>query len=166
MIFEVDVWFSASKSVPPALNAVCAALAVDKVTALLLVITSVSLPPLPTLIEPPVPIKNKNKVVIMYPIPFVNIGRRGLAKGVMVRGKLLDKLVERAEYESITKRSFEFYDSLDFHTVKRIYSHRFLCEGNLCYGVKDSHILISDIDHPSIETAKWISEEIVTDGFW
>jgi hypothetical protein len=102
----------------------------------------------------------------MYPIPFVNIGRRGLAKEVMVRGKLLDKFVEQAEYESITKRSFEFYDSLDFPTVKRIYPHRFLCEGNLCYGVKDGHILISDIDHPSIETAKWISEEIVTDGFW
>ena len=111
-------------------------------------------------------LRNKNKVVIVYPIPFVNIGRRGLAKEVMVRGKLLDKFVERAEYESITKRSFEFYDSLDFPTVKRIYPHRFLCEGNLCYGVKDGHILISDIDHPSIETAKWISEEIVTDGFW
>ncbi|MDF1781866.1 MAG: acyltransferase family protein [Alcanivoracaceae bacterium] len=111
-------------------------------------------------------LKNNNKVVLIYPVPSIDIGRRGLASEVMTRGHLLEKFVYRSDYDRVSKRSFDFYDSFSFSEVKKVYPHKFLCDESRCYGVRNGDILISDIDHPSIKTADWIATQIVADSFW
>jgi len=111
-------------------------------------------------------LSNNNKVVIVYPIPSIDIDRRGLASEVMVRKRLLDKRIKLDDFENYSKRAFDFYDSLPFENLKRIYPHNLMCDDQYCYGVKNGDILISDFDHPSILTAKRISDKIVSNGFW
>jgi peptidoglycan/LPS O-acetylase OafA/YrhL len=105
-------------------------------------------------------IKNRNKIVLIYPIPSTSVGRRAFLFEHKFLGGLHQKSSSLSDFRNISKSAYEFYDRLGGTEILRIYPEKFLCDSSRCYGVKDQEILISDIDHPSSVTAKWIVDKV------
>ena len=104
-----------------------------------------------------------NKVVIIYPIPPVDVERRSFKFEYFINGSIKDKKSSLSDFRESSKNAYNFYDSLGNNNTLRIYPEDFLCDGKSCYGVKNNRILISDIDHPSSITSAWIAKKIINE---
>ena len=86
--------------------------------------------------------------------------RESLAKEYLVHSMLLTKRSESKAFDAAAKPAYAFYDGFEGENIYRVYPRDYLCADRYCYGVKDGVILISDDDHPSDVTAKWIVDQI------
>jgi peptidoglycan/LPS O-acetylase OafA/YrhL len=119
-------------------------------------------------------LENGNKVIIIYPFPESGFNVKKIQKRLIKMQKKeaikwIDKNSERYSYSfekylARTKSSFELYDSIQHKNLKRVYSHKVVCDDdvkNFCYTFNNSQISYSDPTHPNILSVKKINNLII-----
>jgi hypothetical protein len=105
-----------------------------------------------------------NRIVLIYPFPSTDIKRKRLAQDFLIFGELPQRVSSLKKFDSQAKQAYLFYDTLYANEIHRIYPKEFLCDSEYCFGIREQSVLISDDDHPSKITARWVINKMASDG--
>ena len=116
-------------------------------------------------------ISNRNKVVLLYPIPEVGVNVQKFIfnsiKGKSVSDTISDFKPLTTSYDVYKKRSastFELFDSIQSPNIYRVYPHTLFCDKQIkdrCVTHDNNDIYYVDDDHPSAKGSEMIVELIM-----
>ena len=110
-------------------------------------------------------IKNKNKFIIIYPIPEMAFNIERKLKNLIRNNKFdieNDTLgISHKHYINRSKNTFKMLDNLKGENLYRIYPDNIFCEQNLCRGHSYKSRFYHDEEHLSLDGSKLLNLEII-----